>query len=224
MEVIKLEKVSKVYGTKVKVTALQDIDLSIEEGEFVAIVGPSGSGKTTLLTIMGTLAKPTSGKVYVYGNDVTTMDEDELSKVRNSYIGFVFQNYNLVERMSAVENVELPLIARGVSKRERRETAMRILETLGLGELAYMKPTELSGGQQQRVSIARALAQNPKIVLADEPTANLDSKSGETVLKTFQQANREFKTTVVIITHDPDVASYARRRVYLRDGRIERID
>jgi len=224
MEVIKLEKVSKVYGTKVKVTALQDIDLSIEEGEFVAIVGPSGSGKTTLLTIMGTLAKPTSGKVYVYGNDVTTMDEDELSKVRNSYIGFVFQNYNLVERMSAVENVELPLIARGVSKRERRETAMRILETLGLGELAYMKPTEISGGQQQRVSIARALAQNPKIVLADEPTANLDSKSGETVLKTFQQANREFKTTVVIITHDPDVASYARRRVYLRDGRIERID
>jgi ABC-type antimicrobial peptide transport system, ATPase component len=224
MEVIKLEKVSKVYGTKVKVTALQDIDLSIEEGEFVAIVGPSGSGKTTLLTIMGTLAKPTSGKVYVYGNDVTTMDDDELSKVRNSYIGFVFQNYNLVERMSAVENVELPLIARGVSKRERRETAMRILETLGLGELAYMKPTELSGGQQQRVSIARALAQNPKIVLADEPTANLDSKSGETVLKTFQQANREFKTTVVIITHDPDVASYARRRVYLRDGRIERID
>jgi len=224
MEVIKLEKVSKVYGAKVKVTALQDIDLSIEEGEFVAIVGPSGSGKTTLLTIMGTLAKPTSGKVYVYGNDVTTMDDDELSKVRNSYIGFVFQNYNLVERMSAVENVELPLIARGVSKRERRETAMRILETLGLGELAYMKPTELSGGQQQRVSIARALAQNPKIVLADEPTANLDSKSGETVLKTFQQANREFKTTVVIITHDPDVASYARRRVYLRDGRIERID
>ncbi|MFP3205302.1 MAG: ABC transporter ATP-binding protein [Metallosphaera yellowstonensis] len=224
MEVIKLEKVSKVYGTKVKVTALQDIDLSIEEGEFVAIVGPSGSGKTTLLTIMGTLAKPTSGKVYVYGNDVTTMDDDELSKVRNSYIGFVFQNYNLVERMSAVENVELPLIARGVSKRERRETAMRILETLGLGELAYMKPTEISGGQQQRVSIARALAQNPKIVLADEPTANLDSKSGETVLKTFQQANREFKTTVVIITHDPDVASYARRRVYLRDGRIERID
>jgi putative ABC transport system ATP-binding protein len=224
MEVIKLEKVSKVYGAKVKVTALQDIDLSIEEGEYVAIVGPSGSGKTTLLTIMGTLAKPTSGKVYVYGNDVTTMDDDELSKVRNSYIGFVFQNYNLVERMSAVENVELPLIARGVSKRERRETAMRILETLGLGELAYMKPTELSGGQQQRVSIARALAQNPKIVLADEPTANLDSKSGETVLKTFQQANREFKTTVVIITHDPDVASYARRRVYLRDGRIERID
>ncbi len=224
MEVIKLEKVSKVYGIKVKVTALQDIDLSIEEGEFVAIVGPSGSGKTTLLTIMGTLAKPTSGKVYVYGNDVTTMDDDELSKVRNSYIGFVFQNYNLVERMSAVENVELPLIARGVSKRERRETAMRILETLGLGELAYMKPTEISGGQQQRVSIARALAQNPKIVLADEPTANLDSKSGETVLKTFQQANREFKTTVVIITHDPDVASYARRRVYLRDGRIERID
>jgi len=224
MEVIKLEKVSKVYGAKVKVTALQDIDLSIEEGEFVAIVGPSGSGKTTLLTIMGTLAKPTSGKVYVYGNDVTTMDDDELSKVRNSYIGFVFQNYNLVERMSAVENVELPLIARGVSKRERRETAMRILETLGLGELAYKKPTELSGGQQQRVSIARALAQNPKIVLADEPTANLDSKSGETVLKTFQQANREFKTTVVIITHDPDVASYARRRVHLRDGRIERID
>jgi len=224
MEVIKLEKVSKVYGTKVKITALQDIDLSIEEGEFVAIVGPSGSGKTTLLTIMGTLAKPTSGKVYVYGNDVTTMDDDELSKVRNSYIGFVFQNYNLVERMSAVENVELPLIARGVSKRERRETAMRILETLGLGELAYKKPTELSGGQQQRVSIARALAQNPKIVLADEPTANLDSKSGETVLKTFQQANREFKTTVVIITHDPDVASYARRRVHLRDGRIERID
>ncbi|MCH1770089.1 MULTISPECIES: ABC transporter ATP-binding protein [Metallosphaera] len=224
MEVIKLENVSKIYGTKVKVTALKDINLSIEEGEFVAIVGPSGSGKTTMLTIMGTLARPTTGKVYIYGHDTTSLNDDELSKIRNTYIGFVFQNYNLIDRMTALENVELPLVARNLPKKERREIALDILSKLGLGELAYKKPTELSGGQQQRVSIARALAQSPKIILADEPTANLDSKSGEAVLKTFQQANREFKTTVVIITHDPDVAAIAGRKVHIRDGQIEKID
>ncbi|QKQ99207.1 ABC transporter ATP-binding protein [Metallosphaera tengchongensis] len=224
MEVIKLENVSKIYGNKVKVTALNNINLSIEESEFVAIVGPSGSGKTTLLTIMGTLAKPTTGKVYIYGQEVTSLNDDALSKIRNSYIGFVFQNYNLIDRMSAIENVELPLIARNVPRKERREKAMDILNSLGLGDLAYKKPTELSGGQQQRVSIARALVQNPKIILADEPTANLDSKSGETVMKTFLQANRDFKTTVVIITHDQDVATYAKRKVHIKDGTIEKIE
>ncbi|AWS00137.1 ABC transporter ATP-binding protein [Metallosphaera hakonensis] len=224
MEVIKLENVSKIYGTKVKITALKDVNLSIEEGEFVAIIGPSGSGKTTMLTIMGTLAKPTTGKVYIYGHDSTSMNDDELSKIRNTYIGFVFQSYNLIERLSALENVELPLIARNMPKKERREIALDILNRLGLGELAYKKPNELSGGQQQRVSIARALAQKPKIILADEPTANLDTKSGETVLETFRQANRDFKTTVVLITHDPDVAAYAGRKVHIRDGRIEKIE
>lgn len=152
------------------------------------------------------------------------MNDDELSKIRNTYIGFVFQSYNLIERLSALENVELPLIARNMPKKERREIALDILNRLGLGELAYKKPNELSGGQQQRVSIARALAQKPKIILADEPTANLDTKSGETVLETFRQANRDFKTTVVLITHDPDVAAYAGRKVHIRDGRIEKIE
>ncbi|AEB94813.1 ABC transporter ATP-binding protein [Metallosphaera cuprina] len=224
MEVIKLENVSKIYGTKVKVVALDNISFSIEEGEFTSIIGPSGSGKTTLLTLMGTLAKPTYGKIYVYGKDVTTLNDDELSKIRNSYIGFVFQSYNLIERLPAIENVELPLVARGLSKRERREKALDVLTRLGLGELAYKKPTELSGGQQQRVAIARALVQEPKLILADEPTANLDTKSGEVVLETFMRANKDFGTTVVIITHDPDVASLARKKIHIRDGKIEKIE
>ncbi|MEM3864106.1 MAG: ABC transporter ATP-binding protein, partial [Metallosphaera sp.] len=186
--------------------------------------GSSGSGKTTLLTLMGTLAKPTYGKIYVYGKDVTTLNDDELSKIRNSYIGFVFQSYNLIERLPAVENVELPLVARGLSKRERREKALDVLTRLGLGELAYKKPTELSGGQQQRVAIARALVQEPKLILADEPTANLDTKSGEVVLETFMRANKDFGTTVVIITHDPDVASLTRKKIHIRDGKIEKIE
>ncbi|EZQ04876.1 MULTISPECIES: ABC transporter ATP-binding protein [Acidianus] len=218
--VLKLEHVTKIYNGKIPVVALSDINLEIEDGELIAIQGPSGSGKTTLLTIMGTLALPTKGKVYIYGKDVTSIPQKEISKIRNNYIGFVFQSYNLIERLTVLKNVELPLIARGVGESERKRISIEILEKLGLKDLIYRKPNELSGGQQQRVAIARALAQNPKIILADEPTANLDSKSGEIVLETFKQANKDFGTTVILVTHDMDVANIAQRKIFIRDGKI----
>ena len=222
--VVELHNVKKVYPGKVPVVALKGVNLSIYEGESVAIQGPSGSGKTTLLTIIGTLSKPTEGEVIIYGKNVTKMSDKELAKIRNKYIGFVFQSYNLIERMTALENVELPLIARGVPKSERRKIAIDILSRLGLEGLINKKPNEMSGGQQQRVAIARALAQNPKILLADEPTANLDTASSKVVMETFLKANKEFGTTIIIVTHDPDIASYAERKIHIRDGMIEKIE
>jgi ABC-type antimicrobial peptide transport system, ATPase component len=174
--VISLINVRKVYGGKVLVEALRNVNLKIERGDFVTITGPSGSGKTTLLLVMATLARPTSGTVLIDGIDVTKLSDDELSRLRNRKIGLVFQNYNLVERMNVLENVELPLIARGVPKAERRKIATEVLRVLEIDHLAHRKPNELSGGQQQRVAIARTLAQNPDIILADEPTANLNSE------------------------------------------------
>ena len=221
---IKLEHVTKVYEGKVPVVALKDVSLEIAKKDFIAITGPSGSGKTTMLLLMATLAKPTSGKVYIDGNDVTSMDENQLAKIRNSKLAVVFQNYNLVERMTVLENVELPLVARGVPKSERRKRAYEILERLGLKDLANKRPNELSGGQQQRVAIARALVQDPEIILADEPTANLDTTNSRVVMETFTEANREFGKTVVVITHEPDVAAYAKIKVRMRDGRIENIE
>ena len=221
---IKLEHVTKVYEGKVPVVALKDVSLEIAKKDFIAITGPSGSGKTTMLLLMATLAKPTSGKVYIDGNDVTNMDENQLAKIRNSKLAVVFQNYNLVERMTVLENVELPLVARGVPKSERRKIAYEILERLGLKDLANKRPNELSGGQQQRVAIARALVQDPEIILADEPTANLDTANSRVVMETFTEANREFGKTVVVITHEPDVAAYAKIKVRMRDGRIENIE
>ena len=221
---IKLEHVTKVYEGKVPVVALKDVSLEIAKRDFIAITGPSGSGKTTMLLLMATLAKPTSGKVYIDGNDVTSMDENQLAKIRNSKLAVVFQNYNLVERMTVLENVELPLVARGVPKSERRKRAHEILERLGLKDLANKRPNELSGGQQQRVAIARALVQDPEIILADEPTANLDTTNSRVVMETFTEANREFGKTVIVITHEPDVAAYAKIKVRMRDGRIENIE
>ena len=221
---IKLEHVTKVYEGKVPVVALKDVSLEIAKKDFIAITGPSGSGKTTMLLLMATLAKPTSGKVYIDGNDVTSMDENQLAKIRNSKLAVVFQNYNLVERMTVLENVELPLVARGVPKSVRRKIAYEILERLGLKDLANKRPNELSGGQQQRVAIARALVQDPEIILADEPTANLDTANSRVVMETFTEANREFGKTVVVITHEPDVAAYAKIKVRMRDGRIENIE
>ena len=221
---IKLDHVTKVYEGKVPVTALRDVSLEIAKGDFVAITGPSGSGKTTMLLIMSTLAKPTSGKVFIDGIDVTSVKESELNSLRNRKLAVVFQNYNLIERMTVLENVELPLVARGVPKSERRKRATEILEKLGLKDLINKRPNELSGGQQQRVAIARALVQDPEIILADEPTANLDTTNSRVVMETFTEANREFGKTVVVITHEPDVAAYARIKVRMRDGRIENIE
>ncbi len=217
---IKLENVTKIYMSNVKTVALRDINLTIDEGEFLAILGPSGSGKSTLLSIIGTLDRPTTGKVYIYDKDVTTLDDNEVSKIRNEYIGFVFQNFNLISRLTVLENVELPLIARGVSKTKREEIAMEALKLVGLNGYYKKRPNELSGGQQQRVAIARALAQNPKILLADEPTGNLDSVNAKNIMEIFKKVNDNFNTTVIVVTHDREVASYTERKIYIRDGRI----
>jgi putative ABC transport system ATP-binding protein len=220
MNVVRLENVSKIYEGNVKTIALNNINLSIEEGEFLAILGPSGSGKSTFLSIIGVLDRPTEGKVYIYNMDVTKLNDSEVSKIRNEYIGFVFQNFNLIPRLSVLQNVELPLVARGLPKRKREEIAINALKLVGLEGLIRKKPTELSGGQQQRVAIARALAQNPKIVLADEPTGNLDSTNAKIVMNIFKKINEELKTTIVVVTHDKEVASYARRKIYIKDGKI----
>ena len=220
MNVVRLENVSKIYEGNVKTIALNNINLSIEEGEFLAILGPSGSGKSTLLSIIGVLDRPTEGKVYIYNMDVTKLNDSEVSKIRNEYIGFVFQNFNLIPRLSVLQNVELPLVARGLPKRKREEIAINALKLVGLEGLIRKKPTELSGGRQQRVAIARALAQNPKIVLADEPTGNLDSTNAKIVMNIFKKINEELKTTIVVVTHDKEVASYARRKIYIKDGKI----
>jgi len=222
--VISLINVRKVYGGKVLVEALRNVNLKIERGDFVTITGPSGSGKTTLLLVMATLARPTSGTVLIDGIDVTKLSDDELSRLRNRKIGLVFQNYNLVERMNVLENVELPLIARGVPKAERRKIATEVLRVLEIDHLAHRKPNELSGGQQQRVAIARTLAQNPDIILADEPTANLNSEMAKVVMETFVKANREFGRTVIVVTHEPDIAEYGKTRVRMKDGSIVAVE
>ncbi|ADX82455.1 ABC transporter related protein [Sulfolobus islandicus HVE10/4] len=220
MPVIRLENVTKIYEGNVKTVALRDINLSIDEGEFISILGPSGSGKSTLLSILGILDRPSQGKVYIYEMDVTKLSDDEISKIRNEYIGFVFQNFNLIQRLSVLQNVELPLVARGIPKKKREEIAINSLKLVELDGVINKRPSELSGGQQQRVAIARALAQNPKIILADEPTGNLDSINVKIVMDIFKKINEEFKTTIAVVTHDREVASYTRRKIYIRDGKI----
>ncbi len=223
MAVGKFEDVTKVYKLgKVEVPALKDVSISIDEGEFLSIAGPSGSGKTTVLNLMGCLDKPTSGKVYLDDRDVSGLDRGELADIRNEGIGFVFQYFNLVPVLTAFENVELPLILlRKASARERREMVESILEEVGLGELGNRRPNELSGGQQQRVAVARALVKRPKLVLADEPTANLDSETGEGLLKLRSDMNDRYNIAFVFSTHDGMVMDYARRLIRLHDGRVE---
>jgi putative ABC transport system ATP-binding protein len=204
-----------------EVHALRDVTLSIEEGEYVAVVGPSGSGKSTLLNVLGCLDRPTRGAYRLGGKDVSSLPDDELSRVRGERLGFVFQNYNLIPQLDVLENVEVPLFYAGRPEREARERAVALATQLGLGDRLRHRPTELSGGQQQRVAIARALANDPLVLLGDEPTGNLDSKTGQEILALLDRLHDEGKT-LVIVTHDPNVAARAERVVAMRDGRVER--
>lgn len=218
--ILNLEHIYKDYNQdKLVVPVLKDVSLQVEEGEYAAIMGPSGSGKTTLMNIIGCLDRPTSGTYELDGIDVLNLKDKELSKVRLNSIGFVFQNFQLMPRESALDNVCLPLIYAGVKKRERKEMALAALERVGLAERAAFKPTQLSGGQKQRVAIARAMVNNPKILLADEPTGALDSKSGHAIMELFGQLNEE-GVTVVMITHDIHVAEQAKRIMHIIDGEL----
>ena len=204
---------------KVPVNALRGVNLEVESGDFVAVVGPSGSGKSTLLNLIGALDKPTEGKVIIDGVDVSTLNDDELAELRRR-VGFVFQFFNLIPRLTASENVELPLAIAGVKKRQRREKTADLLKAVGLSERAGHNPTELSGGEQQRVAIARALANNPRYLLLDEPTGNIDSKTADMLISLLKRLNEERGVTIIMITHDPNIARQAKRIVHILDGRI----
>jgi putative ABC transport system ATP-binding protein len=218
--IIRMDNIRKVYDTgKVKVEALKGIDLDIHPGEFVAIVGPSGSGKSTLMNLLGCLDTPTEGTYEIGGDNVAGVTRDQLAEIRNRRVGFVFQSFNLLPHLTALENVELPMLFGGIAPKVRRERAAELLEKVGLGDRLDHKPTELSGGQMQRVAIARALAMDPDILLADEPTGNLDTTSGTDIMSIFTELWKSGRT-LVIITHDPALARRASRRVEIRDGRI----
>ncbi|MGC8558179.1 MAG: ABC transporter ATP-binding protein [Nitrososphaeria archaeon] len=223
-DAVLLDNVKKVYPGAAGTVALNGINLKIAEGEFISIVGPSGSGKSTLLNVIGTLDKPTSGRIFIGGKDITGMKDDELSVIRNVHIGFIFQSYNLVNRLSAIENVYLPLVVRGVSSAERNRLAMESLSAVGMGTKAHSKPTELSGGEQQRVAIARALVTNPTMILADEPTGNLDSKNAENIMKLLTEINRTMSKTIIMVTHNIDLARMTDKIIRLRDGIIESVE
>jgi len=219
---IRFDDVQKIYGTgEAAVAALAGVSLSIRRGEFVAVLGPSGSGKSTAMNILGTLDTPTSGKYYFDGQDVGTMSRDDRALFRRNNVGFVFQGFNLLKRTTALENLELPLIYRGIPAAERHKMAHATLEQVGLGDRAHHTAAELSGGQQQRVAIARALVTQPKVIFADEPTGNLDSARTHEIMQFFSELNTKNGLTIVMVTHEDDVAAYAGRRIRFRDGHIE---
>ncbi|MGB5030773.1 MAG: ABC transporter ATP-binding protein [Saprospiraceae bacterium] len=220
-EIIEVKKLQKRYlmGDEV-IDALKSIDLKVQKNEYLALMGPSGSGKSTLMNLIGCLDSPTSGEYILHGIDVSKMSDGELADVRNKEIGFVFQTFNLLPRMTALENVALPLVYAGVSKADREERAKKVLLEVGLADRMTHKPNELSGGQRQRVAIARALINNPAIILADEPTGNLDSKTSEEIMNIFKEIHKR-GNTIIVVTHEPDIAAFADRIVRLKDGYIE---
>jgi len=220
-KVIRIENLAKVYQMgEIQVHALRGVSFSVDRGEVLAIMGPSGSGKSTLMNMIGCLDIPSSGDYYLEGELVSSLDDDQLALVRNRKIGFVFQKFNLLARATALANVELPLRYAGING-DRKARAQKALEAVGLGDRIYHQPNELSGGQQQRVAIARALVNEPAIILADEPTGNLDTKSGDEIMKLLLDLNKTQGTTLLIVTHDPEVAAIAERIIHLRDGAIE---
>lgn len=220
---IRLENVTRIYrmGTE-EVRALDGVTLEVQAGEILVVMGPSGSGKSTLLHIMGCLDRPTSGQVYIDGRNVSKLNDRQLARVRNAMLGFVFQQFNLLPRLTALENVELPMIYAGVPRKKRIDRARELLERFELSDRLKHRPSQLSGGQQQRVAIARALANNPKVILADEPTGNLDTVSGEVVIENLVRLNRKEGITVIVVTHDPEIARIGDRVIHVRDGRIIR--
>ena len=220
---IELRGISRVYGSGAsEVRALDNVDLTIEDGEFVAIMGPSGSSKSTALNVIGCLDSPTSGEYWFCGTEIEALTRDQLALLRRHYLGFVFQGYNLLARTSALHNVELPLIYKGLSRSERLKAAHEALAKVGLEDRARHDPSELSGGQQQRVAIARALVGNPRVVLADEPTGNLDTKRSLEIMEVLQGLNRDTGLTIVMVTHERDMAEFADRLIWMVDGRVER--
>ncbi|MEM1588247.1 MAG: ABC transporter ATP-binding protein [Candidatus Bathyarchaeia archaeon] len=221
IEVFNLEKIYSIGS--VKVYALKGINLSIKKGEFIAVVGPSGCGKSTLLNLLGALDKPTKGKIIVDGIDITQLTDKQLAKFRNLKVGFIFQSYNLINRSSVLKNVELPAIVSGVPAKIRRMKALTLLKLVGLEEKVYRKPMELSGGEQQRVAIARALINDPAIILADEPTGNLDSKTGNEIIQLLTKINKERNATIVMVTHNLELANKTDKIIWLKDGQIEKI-
>jgi putative ABC transport system ATP-binding protein len=222
MEIVRAEKLEKTYQDNgVPVKALKGIDISVSKGEYVVIAGPSGSGKTTLLNLLGALDKPTRGKIYFEGEDITMKEKNELSKIRLHKLGFIFQAYNLIPVLTAIENIEFSMMLLGIPDKERKDKALALMDELGIKELANKRPNEMSGGQQQRVAVARAIVNNPSLVLADEPTANLDSKTAGHLLDLMEQMNAEKNITFIFSSHDKQVIDRAKRLVILKDGMIE---
>lgn len=220
-EIIRVEDLYKTYRMgDIEVPALRGINLSIDRGEFVAVMGASGSGKSTFMNIVGCLDRPTQGKYFLEGEEVGSLSRDEWAHIRNKRIGFVFQGFNLLSRTSALENVELPMMYNGFGGKQRRDRAVEVLSLVGLGERLDHKPNQLSGGQQQRVAVARALVNAPSLILADEPTGNLDSVTSAEIMSLFQRLNLDQGITIVVVTHEQDIADYAQRRVLFRDGVI----
>lgn len=218
--VIHLESVTKTYHVGVGVTALDDVDLAVPDGQYVAIMGSSGSGKSTMLNLLGCLDRPSSGKYYLGGDDVSTFSDNRLSEIRNTRLGFVFQSFNLISWMTVTQNIEIPLFYKGVSRSQRRKKSAELGDMVGLGDRLDHRPSQLSGGQMQRVAIARALSNDPMVLLADEPTGNLDTHTGEEIMEVFADLNARGRT-ILMVTHEPHIAAHADRVITLKDGQVE---